>query len=141
MWEPEEIPNADVLFYRVHRNDLDEQGRPKPGAFRNRPPEGQPLTSQDGMSTDWSRYSSAQNLLQRAKTPTNNIIVAMVVGEVRQIPEQTVEHTPIAPNELMPEGNRAHADVRGPKKNSPESRLKFREIATIAPTMGSFNPG
>ena len=138
MWEPEEIPDADVLYYRVHRNFLDENGRPNPGAFQNRPPEGQPLTDKDGMSTDWCRYSTAQQTLERAKNSADNIVVGMNVGVVRSIPEQTVEHTPIEPCPEMPAGNRAHTDVRGNKKRNSEVRVKFRQHCWIAPTEGGF---
>lgn len=124
---------------RVHKNDLDDKGWPKPGAFRNRAPEGSPLTDADGMSTDWEKYSTAQTTLERARTPADNIVICLQVGEVRSIPEQKVEHTPLqtAPDDAI--GNRSHTDVRGNKKRNPEVRVKFRRACLIAETLGSFN--
>lgn len=119
---------------RVHKNDLDKNGWPQVGAFRNRSPEGLPLTDADGMSTDWAKHATAQDTLQRAKTPSDNIVVRLIAGKVRQIPEQIVEHTPIEPNSENSAGNRAHSDVRGNKKLNPEVRVKFRKICMLAQT-------
>jgi hypothetical protein len=42
-WEHEEIPNTDLLFMRIHRNLLYEDGTPMLGAFQDQG---------DSMSTD-----------------------------------------------------------------------------------------
>jgi hypothetical protein len=48
----------------------------------------------------------------------------MTVDEVRRIPGQVVQHSP------LPE-NRAHTDVIGNKKKDPEVRVKFTRISHI----------
>lgn len=90
---------------RVHRNSISE-GKPMPGAFRNRG---------NGMSTDWSRYSTPVESQARASTPSDNGIISLGVGSVRAI-GQIVDHTPIPTN-------RAHTDVVGEK--TVEVRLKL----------------
>lgn len=113
-WPQESIPDRDVLFMRVHRQwTLD--GSPTPGAFQDR---------DGGMSTDWSKYSTAQDTLKRARKPEMNGILKMQVEQVRKIPNQTVQHTP------KPE-NRAHTDVFG-NKDDVEVRLLFSRICTWA---------
>lgn len=113
-WPVEFIPNNDSLYMRVHRTWFKPNGEIAPGAFQNRG---------DGMSTDWSRYSTPNETRLRArKTPTDNAVLAMVAGDVRQVPDQQVVHTP------QPE-NRAHADVRGEKDE--EARVLIGRIATV----------
>jgi hypothetical protein len=94
---------------RVHRNWM-RDGELIPGAIRDRG---------DGMSTDWSKYSTPIETQQRASEPAANGVVSWRVVYVRSI-GQSVNHTP------RPE-NRAHADVIGAK--DVEVRLKLlREI-------------
>lgn len=112
IWESELIPDRDALYMRVHRNDLDEGGNPIPGAFRNRPKGG------SAMSTDWDRYSSPRESKLRAANPELVIVIGMGTGAVRQIPGQSVFHTPD-----LERNNRAHTDVRGEKTT--EARAKF----------------
>jgi hypothetical protein len=80
-----------------------------------------PQTGLGGMSTDWSRYSTPEESRQSAREPAVTGVVEMTVADVRAIPEQTVEHTPIQ-NHPDPSilDNRAHTDVFGPKEEDPE---------------------
>jgi hypothetical protein len=112
-WEVEEILDEDFLFMRVHQNYLDDDGEPIPGAFRNHPPK------TGGMSTDWQKYSTPEQTRARARQPTANIIVELLTGAVRKIPDQLVIHTPEV-------GNRAHTDVFGEK--TVEVRERFMQI-------------
>jgi hypothetical protein len=112
-WPIEDIPDADALFMRVHKNWF-TKGNINLGVFRNR---------DEGMSTDWSRYSTARASRERARTPLDNAVIRMVAGEVRQIPGQRLQHSPI------PE-NRSHTDVQGEKDE--EARLLFGRIFKIA---------
>lgn len=114
-WQVEDIPGDDNLFYRVHRNSLMEDGSPMPGAFRNTPDK---VT--DGMSTDWDKYSTADETRNRgAKDQSEYAIVSLCVVDVREIPNQRVVHSPDSIN-----NNRAHTDVFGIK--DVESRVKFK---------------
>src|SRR5712664_2595160 len=86
-WEAEEIPDEDFLFMRVHQNFLDDEGEPIHEAFRNRPPK------TGGMSTDWKKYSTAEETLGRARDPSANIIIELLTDAVRKIPDQSVVHS------------------------------------------------
>src|SRR5229473_7620854 len=98
MWPTEEIPEEDKLFMRVHPSNA-KDGNLNPGAFRNHGQPGKP----EGMSTDWEKYSTANESRNRArKNPAVYGVVSMVAGKVRQIPGQMVTHTPDYPT------NRAH---------------------------------
>ena len=109
-WPIESIPNEDSLFMRVHRTWFTPDGSIIPRAFQNHG---------GGMSTDWSRFSTATETRGR-KSPIDNAVVSMEVGLVRAVPGQTVEHTPLA-------DNRAHTDVRGEKDE--EARVLLRRVA------------
>jgi hypothetical protein len=103
-WESEDIPSEDSLLMRVHQTFLDDEGEPIPAAFRNQPPK------TGGMSTDWERYSTPEETMARAREPMANIVIALLTGAVRGIPNQVVVHTPDAVTR-----NRAHTDVFGEK--------------------------
>jgi hypothetical protein len=107
-WPTEQIPDVDLLFMRVHKNDI-QNGQPIPGVFKNRG-EGE----QEGMSTDWSKYSTPEQTKLRAINQAwRGGVIQIVVGEVRKVPRQTVEHAPLREN-------RAHTNVKGPKKGGIE---------------------
>jgi len=117
-WSSEEIPAEDHLWMRVHRNDL-EDGEILPRAFRNRPKD------TDGMSTDWEKYRTAQDTRNDGRVaPGNYAVIRLNVGEVREIPDQTVVHTPD-----LEKQNRAHTDVFGVK--NPQARVLLIRAATI----------
>ncbi|MBA7656342.1 hypothetical protein ES703_64266 [subsurface metagenome] len=118
-WLKEEIPNNDFLYYRIHKNWVID-GIIAPGVFRNRG---------KGMSTDWSKYSTPVKSRQCARKPEENGVVRMNVGEVRDIPNQIVEYSPIP-------HNRFHTDVYGVKDE--EVRIKFRRIAKWAIKIDNF---
>lgn len=118
-WAKEVVPDGDRLFVRVHeawRKNSDI----KPGAFRNHGM---------GMSTDWEKYSTAHQTRRRARAPEKNAVVLMLVGSVRQVPGQRVEHTPD-----IERRNRAHTDVFGEKDE--EARVRLRRIAEIVIPFG-----
>jgi len=86
-------------------------GEPIPGSFRN---------INGGMSTDWEKYSTAQQSRNRATSdPSRNGVISLIVKDVRDIPYQTVEHDPSI-------DNRAHTNVLGEKGT--EERLRFMRI-------------
>lgn len=118
-WHVEEIPDSDSLFYRVHETYLNGEKKIPPAAFRLRG---------GGMSTDWSRYSSAERQRLRATVPEENGVVTLPAGEVREHPALVVVHTPR-------QDNRAHADVMGiPLKGAEKTavRLYLRDVALAA---------
>jgi hypothetical protein len=141
-WDVEEIPNDDVLYLRVHTNDVDN-GRPTPGAFRNRASPYAPHQP-SAMSSDWCRYSTAQETQRRARIPELNGVVALPVLAVRHVPLQAVVHNPLFPTAVNPgcPNNRAHTDITGPKSPDEarpsdrpvvlEVRARLTEMATWA---------
>ena len=127
-WPAEEIPDADSLYMRVHRNDV-VYGELKPGVFRNRPDPTRPTRS-PAMSTDWSRYATPKDTRARAlsSAPQDNGVISLNAGKVRGINRQRVEHTPKPTDPTNPSSrdNRAHTEVpkrlRGRKNGSRHSK-------------------
>ena len=109
-WRIERIPDQDSLFYRIHKNWVDDAGELMPGVFCDTGP---------GMSVDWCKYSTAAEALQRAKSPQDNGVIELRAGAVRALPNQEVSHTP---SNL----NRAHSEIIGHK--NPGIRLKYCRI-------------
>ena len=64
-WESEDIPDGDLLYMRLHRMYINNDGSVQVGAFRDH---------EGGMSTDWSKYSSPEQTQSRAKKPLENAI-------------------------------------------------------------------
>lgn len=120
-WPPEDIPDNDIIYMRVHRQKFNPDGTVQPGAFQNKG---------DGMSTDWAKYAAPEDTQRRGRVPRDNGVVSMVVGRVRQIPGQTVVHTPIW-SPKPEECNQSHTDVYGDKKKDPETRVLFRRLCRI----------
>lgn len=120
---------------RVHANNLQPSGVPRPGAFANQPKD----DPSAGMSTDWSKFSHPIDTRNRGKEPSRNIVISLSVGAIRDVPAQSVVHTPIQPNEnpQIPDGNRAHTDVFGDKKSGdPEARVKFLDFYKVEIDLG-----
>lgn len=122
IWDSEAVPDQALLFMRIHRVWI-RDGELLPGVFQNRGA---------GMSTDWNKYSTPSETQKRAIDPSMNGVIQLVVGDVREIPQQKVVHTP-----NRERNNRAHTDVFGEKDT--EARLKFKRISSwIVPFI---NPG
>ncbi len=119
-WPIEEIPDKDDLFMRVHRTWFKRDQTIGAGAFQNRG---------EGMSTDWSNYSTPEETRDRKGTPHDNAVVGMMVKLVRAVPGQRVKHTP-----NWKDRNRAHADVFGEKDE--QVRIELRRVARILLPLG-----
>ncbi len=133
-WEKEEIPDEDLLYMRVHKNHIEPDGNIRFIAYRNHIDPAN-ASAQTGMSTDWQKYSTAEECRQRAKDigkdPNKYEVIQLNVGKVREIPSQSVEHTPIyEPHSTPPILNRAHTDVFGEKDE--EARLILLQISNPA---------
>ena len=104
-WPIELVPDNDLLFMRVHQNNI-RDGSPLPIAFMNHG-----AGEEEGMSTDWSKYSTPEQTISRIyeEKPTwKGGVIQMVVGDVRKIPDQIVQHAPLPKNQ-------AHTNVKGRK--------------------------
>src|SRR5579871_912154 len=113
-WQTELIPDSASLFRRVHRSLL-RGDEVTTGAFQN-------SKGESGMSVDWAAYSSAEESRNRAKNPSDNAIIRLVAGQVRQVPNQSVQHSPI-------DANRSHTTVEGEK--TPRVRLALQRISSL----------
>ena len=111
-WQPETIPGGDRLFMRVHRMFV-KDGDFGFGVFRDHG---------SGMSTEWEKYTTPMETRNRAKRPQDNGVIQMLCGDVKNIAELAIAHTPDIEQRI-----RAHADVIGPK--STEVRLKLKRIS------------
>jgi len=114
MHEIEDIPDSDNLYYRVHKNDIREE-EVLPGAFKERG---------EGMSTNWDKYSSPEDLIKIATVPHDNCVIELNVGAVRTIEDLVVIHAPIVDNQ-------AHSHVIGIPRNKSlktKVRAKLQEI-------------
>src|SRR5687768_13729856 len=101
-WPTADVPDQDALFMRVFR-DMMRDDQINPGCFKDLPRAG------DGMSTNWSRYSTPAETRAGGPKPASEYgVIEMNVGEVRRIPDQRVVHDPLP-------HNRAHTLVHGPK--------------------------
>ena len=124
-WPTENIPDQDLLYMRVHRNNT-RDGAPTAGAFKRHG---------EGLSTDWAKYCAGpEDTRGRAKSsqPQDHAIVSFVVGNVRADPRFTVMHTPIQRTIEDPIGNRAHADIRATADVSKtEFRAKLSDLCKV----------
>ncbi len=123
----EDIPNEDLLYYRVHEVNIDfEETDPRKKiklvAFDPHP------KGSTQMSTNWHKYSTPLDLQQLAKVPEKNGVVSFRVEQVRQVPYPLqVVHDPIRNDTFQ---NQAHALVFDVplRKNDIGIRIKLRDI-------------
>lgn len=103
---PKIIPDEHSVYSRVHINFCPEGDKIPPSCIKNTP------EGHDGMSCDWSHYSTPKQTRDRGKqSPENYRVADFSVGKVRTVPDQRVEHTPSL-------RNRAHSTIWGPKRDS-----------------------
>src|SRR5215217_7602862 len=102
---PEDVPGDAILYKFVHRNDIDDAGRPTRAVFRNVGERGDP-DREPGMSTDWNKFSTPHRTRNRVKSgrPEDNGVISLPVARVRLIHLQVVSHAPET-------DNWAHTDV------------------------------
>jgi hypothetical protein len=81
------------------------------------------------MSTDWDKYSTSTESLNKAKVPSDNGILAFNVGDVRNSPfPLMVRHDPVSTDLFI---NQAHSVIFSVplRKNDLGIRLKLRDIS------------
>lgn len=118
MFEIEDIPNEHLIYLRVHRQNIDFSDKSiRPVAFD--------LKGDDGLSCNWSKYSTPLSTQQQSlKNPHNNAVISFKVGIVRAIPFiLEVIHNPIQP----PTPNQAHSLITNMPPRKP-SDLGFRAM-------------
>jgi hypothetical protein len=89
MWNVENIPDGDFVFFRAHKTKF-KDGELMPGVFQDQ---------QGGMSTDWEKYSTAEQSRNRCKIPGDNAIIKLSVAGIRSIEKLAVVHEPLPDNQ------------------------------------------
>ena len=118
-WPIEEIPDTDVLYYRVHKTRYLETSRALPAdAPKDELPPNLFKFIKGDLSVDWSKYATPQESKDRARVPADNGIVEFEAGAVRAQAHKVV-HTP-------EQNHRAHSSVRG---DEPKVRITLSRIA------------
>jgi hypothetical protein len=115
MWDVENIPEGDFVFMRVHKNNA-PNGELLLAAFRDQGA---------GMSTDWEKYSTAEQTRNRAgrSKPSDNGVIKLSVTGIRRIEKLSVVHEPLT-------DNRAHTEVFGEKNE--RSRMLLNRLVEWA---------
>jgi len=103
LWQVEQIPDSDSLFYRFPVGVLRADRMPFPGMFRE---------NRGSISTDWEKYSTANETRARQGRPERFAVLRLIVGGIRAIDGLTVSHSPTQNVEGLPD-NRAHSDIFG----------------------------
>ena len=130
-WPVEEIPDADVLYYRVHKRRYLETSNALPAdAPKDELPPNLFKFIRGDLSVDWSKYATPQEAKDRARVPADNGIVGFQAGPMRAQGHE-VEHTP-------EQNNRAHSSVRG---EEPKVRVILSRIAQWIPEFGPESVG
>lgn len=114
MWDVENLPDEDAVFYRVHKNYCMD-GELNYSVFRE---------IGDAMSVDWSKYSTPIDSVSRANRPEHNGIISLIVMDLRLL-KLAVYHSPS-------DNNRSHSSVKGndkPIQNDTEVRFKLKKLA------------
>jgi hypothetical protein len=110
-WLAEDLPDSDSLFYRFPVGDLRANRMPFPGMFRE---------NRGSISTDWEKYSTANETRARQGRPERFAVLRMIIGGIRAIDGLTVNHSPTQNMEGLPD-NRAHSDVFGLELPAPST--------------------
>ena len=109
MWDPEEIPPGDQLYYRVPTERAPRR-RLQPSIFH------EPSDTRS-MSMDWEKYRTPEQTLDTGRrAPATYGVVTLAAGHVRTVGLE-VEHTPDVRRR-----NRAHCDVSGLSEKKTEYR-------------------
>lgn len=118
----EVVPDEDYLYLRVPKSLVLPDGTCDPSAF---------IPHDDGMSTNWAKYSTAEETRAsaKAKPPSNYGVLQLLAATVRAILPLVVEHTPR-------DWNRSHTDVFNtrPPKIRVEMARKFQVWAIPPPS-------
>lgn len=145
IWQIENIPNSDKLYFRIHDSNIfdskDLKNIIRPRAFYNTPATG------NNMSTDWEKYSTPELTLDFVskqyktgttlfKDKTKFSVVSFSVNQVKSIDNNhSVKHDPVQYKlEILGNpNNRAHSIVDGKisddKEDAVEVRARFIEMA------------
>lgn len=108
----ESIPDDANLFRRIHKIHLTPEGIISSQAYNS-----------ERLSVNWEKYATAQSTADE----NSAAVTALVCQDCKEL-NQTVEHTPIEPEQ--PFGpNQAHAEICGNKNKT--IRHQLRDLARM----------
>ena len=123
-WSPEFIPDQDVLYLAVPNLYLKvDNTHISKSCFK---PKG------EGLSTNWSKYATAQETRDQRSIPGNFGVLQMGVGAVRNVTHNDplkVEHKPDPSR-----NNRAHSEIMGLRT----TRSDLNEIRTALKSISKW---
>lgn len=131
----EEIPDSDLLYYRIHEVNIDEDEthpikKIKLVAFDPHP------KGSTQMSTNWHKYSTPLDLQQLAKVPEKNGVVSFVVEKLRNTPYPLeVIHDPVLTENFRNQAHTLVFDIPF-RKNDIGIRVKLRDICSWEISIG-----
>ena len=144
-WETEPIENflnEHFLYRGIHRIfwiNWRDINKIEPNLFAV------PKPGEEGLSTDWSKYSAPQDTLNRLRIPDLKIngIIALNVGQLRNIIKikklpLNIMHDPIRISTEFQQVNRAHTLIIGMNKQN-KAKIK-RNLAKIANWVEGYKP-
>ena len=118
-WPVEEIPDGDMLYYRIHKRVLAEaSSNYSVSVTKDYLPPAVFIYQGGDLSVGWEKHTTANKLLKRARSPSETGVVEFAAGPVRE-DGHTVVHSPS-------QCNRAHSSIRG---NQPDVRVTLSRIA------------
>ena len=122
MWDVQkEFPDVDLVFRRVHRNTVRTHPdfpniREVPHTVFSEPSKKwkkEKLENWDGVSVDWSKYSTAQNTLSRnTPNPERYGVFKIAINDIKNHELLIVVHNPIKDHPRL-EDNRSHSLIKG----------------------------
>ncbi len=84
--DKELIPDEDYLYRRIHKTFIQGSSRKiNPSCFR---------FLNNLLDCEWSKYSTPEEAINRAKDPSSNYLVRIKVKDLREIPPLNVIHAP-----------------------------------------------
>ena len=106
-WPQEDIPDDGLLYIRVHKQNMTEDGAIRLSAFKDQKDPNVP-DDPGALSSSWQKYCQTPGLARaKAKKPLENGVASAIAGQVRRVP-LIVEHKPFSDDQ-------AHTNICGEK--------------------------
>jgi hypothetical protein len=108
-WTIEEIPDTDTLYRWLKKTKFENQFRIPLNAF----------VDTNGISTDWEKYSTPIETLNRSPESSKFAVIQANVGRIREIIQLIVQHSPSREN-------RSHTNIHGLNACPPNIQTDIR---------------
>ncbi|SCX18957.1 hypothetical protein [Flavobacterium saliperosum] len=117
------LPDEHHVYMRVHKQNIDFKATSPNRMIR---PVAFDAKGEGGLSVDWSKYSTPQQSLERAKVPESNGVISMPIKGIRANP------LPLSVLHVPEETNYSHSEIFGipPRKPSDMGvRVKLMDLS------------